>query len=34
MIIPIGVNTDDRREVLGMEIGTSEAEPGWNSYAS
>ena len=26
-IIAVGVNTDGRREVLGMEIGTSEAEP-------
>jgi len=27
VIIAVGVNTDGRREVLGMEIGTSEAEP-------
>ena len=27
VIIAIGVNGDGRREVLGMEIGTSEAEP-------
>src|ERR1700723_3214802 len=26
-IIAVGVNSDGRREVLGMEIGTSEAEP-------
>jgi transposase-like protein len=26
-IIAIGVNTDGRREVLGLEIGASEAEP-------
>ncbi len=26
VIIAVGVNTDGRREVLGMEIGTSEAE--------
>ena len=25
--IAIGVNTDGRREVLGLEIGTSEAPP-------
>ena len=29
MIIAIGVNTEGRREVLGLEIGTSEAEPIW-----
>lgn len=27
VIIAVGVNTDGRREVLGMEIGTSEDEP-------
>ena len=27
VIIAVGVNTDGQREVLGMEIGTSEAEP-------
>jgi putative transposase len=27
VIIAVGVNTDGRREVLGMGIGTSEAEP-------
>ncbi|KKA06716.1 transposase, partial [Sinorhizobium meliloti] len=27
MIIAVGVNSDGRREVLGMEVGTSEAEP-------
>jgi transposase-like protein len=26
VIIAVGVNADGRREVLGMEIGTSEAE--------
>lgn len=25
VVIAVGVNTDGRREVLGMEIGTSEA---------
>ena len=29
VIIAVGVNADGRREVLGMEIGTSEAEPIW-----
>ena len=29
VIIAIGVNTDGCREVLGLEIGTSEAEPIW-----
>ena len=28
----IGVNGDGRREVLGMEIGTSEAEPIWTEF--
>ena len=28
-IIAVGVNTDGRREVLGMQIGSSEAEPIW-----
>jgi transposase-like protein len=32
VIIAIGVNTDGRREVLGMEIGTSEAEPIWTAF--
>ncbi len=31
-IIAVGVNTDGRREVLGMEIGTSEAEPIWTGF--
>ena len=31
-IIAIGVNTDGRREVLGLEIGTSEAEPIWTEF--
>src|SRR5256885_6848868 len=29
VIIAVGVNADGRREVLGMEVGTSEAEPIW-----
>ena len=32
VIIAIGVNGDGRREVLGMEIGTSEAEPIWTEF--
>jgi len=31
-IIAIGVNTDGRREVFGMEIGTSGAEPIWTEF--
>ena len=32
IIIAVGVNSDGRREVLGMEIGTSEAEPIWTEF--
>lgn len=32
VIIAIGVNTDGRREVPGLEIGTSEAEPIWTEF--
>ena len=32
VIIAIGVNTDGRREVLGLEIGTSGAEPIWTEF--
>ena len=34
-IVPVAfiiVNGDGRREVLGMEIGTSEAEPIWTEF--
>jgi len=31
-IIAVGVNTDGWREVLGMEFGTSEAEPIWTEF--
>lgn len=31
-IIAVGVNSDGRREVLGMEVGTSEAEPIWTAF--
>ena len=30
--IAVGVNTDGRREVLGMAIGPSEAEPFWTDF--
>jgi putative transposase len=32
VIIAVGVNADGRCEVLGMEIGTSEAEPIWTEF--
>ena len=32
VIIAVGVNADGRREVLGMDIGPSEAEPFWTSF--
>ena len=32
VIIAVGVNGDGRHEVLGMEIGTSEAEPIWTEF--
>ena len=32
VIMAIGVNTDGRREVLGMAIGPSEAEPFWTDF--
>jgi putative transposase len=32
VIIAVGVNNDGRREVLGMEIGASEAEPFWTAF--
>ena len=32
VIIAVGVNAHGRREVLGMEIGTSEAEPIWTEF--
>lgn len=34
IIIAVGVNSDGRREVLGMEIGASETEPIWTEYAT
>jgi transposase-like protein len=32
VIIAVGVNSDDHREVLGMDIGPSEAEPFWTAF--
>lgn len=32
VIIAVGVNGDGRREVLGLEVGTSEAEPFWTGF--
>lgn len=32
VIVAVGVNTDGRREVLGMAVGHSEAEPFWVDF--
>jgi putative transposase len=32
VIIAVAVNADGRREVLGLEVGTSEAEPVWTAF--
>ncbi|MBO0766217.1 MAG: transposase [Hyphomicrobiaceae bacterium] len=32
VIIAVAVNTDGRREVLGLEVGPSAAEPFWTSF--
>ena len=32
VIIAVGVNTDGRREVLGIATGASEAEPFWTAF--
>ena len=32
VIVAVGVDTDGRREVLGMDIGPSEAEPFWTAF--
>jgi putative transposase len=32
VIIAVAVNTDSRREVLGMTVGASEAEPFWTAF--
>jgi transposase-like protein len=31
VIVAVGVNSDGRREVLGMDIGPSEAETFWTA---
>ena len=33
VIVAVGVNSDGRREVLGMDIGPSEAETFWTDFA-
>jgi hypothetical protein len=32
VIVAVGVNSDGRREVLGMDIGPSEAETFWTEF--
>lgn len=32
VIVAVGVNTDGRREILGLDIGPSEAEPFWAAF--
>src|SRR5688572_12932346 len=32
VIVAVAVNSDGRREVLGMDIGPSEAEPFWTAF--
>jgi putative transposase len=32
VIVAVGVNSDGRREVLGMDIGPSEAKPFWTEF--
>jgi putative transposase len=32
VIVAVGINNDGRREVLGMDIGPSEAEPFWTDF--
>ena len=32
VIVAVGANADGRREVLGMEVGPSEAEPFWTEF--
>lgn len=32
VIVAVGVNSDGRREVLGMDVGPSEAEPFWKDF--
>ena len=32
VIVPVGVNTDGKREVLGMDVGALEAETFWAEF--
>jgi transposase-like protein len=32
VIVAVGVNSDGRREVLGMDVGPSEAETFWTDF--
>jgi putative transposase len=32
VVIAVAVNTDGQREVLGMAVGASEAEPFWTNF--
>jgi transposase-like protein len=32
MIVAVGVNSNGYREILGMDIGSSEAEPFWTGF--
>ena len=32
VIVAVGVNTDGQREVLGLRVGASEAEPFWTEF--
>jgi putative transposase len=32
VIVAVGVNTDGQREVLGLKVGHSEAEPFWTEF--
>ncbi len=32
VIVAVGANTDGRREVLGMQVGPSEAETFWTDF--
>jgi nucleoside-diphosphate-sugar epimerase len=32
VIVAVGVNTDGQREVLGLKVGASEAEPIWTEF--
>jgi transposase-like protein len=32
VIVAVAVNADGRREVLGLDIGPSEAEPFWTAF--